>query len=183
MKTVRYRSILLLAAGVLALGGCGGEGGPRVPQPGDPAPAYAAKSMDGREVSLAGMRGSAVLLNVWATWCHPCREELPDLERLHQAHAARGLKIVGVSVDQSGQEKAVADFVREHGVTYDIWLDPRETVSSTFATVGVPTTVLIGPDGTLLWRHVGPVKADDPELNRLIQQALAARAGAGEKAG
>jgi cytochrome c biogenesis protein CcmG, thiol:disulfide interchange protein DsbE len=151
------------------------EGGvPRVPQVGEPAPAYAARTVDGRPVSLAELRGKTVLLNVWATWCHPCRKELPDLERLHRAHAARGLELVGVSVDEAGQEAAVRDFAREHGVTYPIWLDPGERVSSTFATIGVPSTFLIGPDGTLLWKHVGPVKADDPELVRLLQRSLAA---------
>ena len=157
---------------------CDGVKPPRVPQAGDPAPVYAAVTIDGKPVSLADFRGQAVLLNVWATWCHPCREELPDLQRLHQANAARGLRIVGVSVDEAGQEAEVREFAREHGVTYDLWLDPSEKVSSTFATVGVPTTVLIGPDGMLLWRHVGPVKADDPELVRLIEQALAGRRAA-----
>ncbi|HEU0054005.1 MAG TPA: TlpA disulfide reductase family protein [Longimicrobium sp.] len=165
---------LALAACDTGSGKPGGGGGiVRAPQVGEPAPAYAAKTVAGQEVTLASMRGKPVLLNVWATWCHPCREELPDLERLHQAHAARGLRIVGVSIDAAGQEKEVADFAREYGVTYDLWLDPDDRVSSVFASVGVPTTVLIGPDGTLLWRHLGPVKADDPELLKALEQALA----------
>ena len=170
------RHLPTLTVLLLALAACKGEGGrgmARVPQAGDPAPEYAAKTMAGQPVTLASLRGSPVLLNVWATWCHPCREELPDLERLHQANRARGLRIVGVSIDQGGQEKAVADFAREYGVTYEIWLDPDDRVSSAFATVGVPTTVLIAPDGTLLWRHLGPVKADDPDLLRALEQALA----------
>ena len=167
-------SIISLAA-ALVLAACREGGAPRVPQGGDEAPAYAAESIDGKPVSLAGLRGSPVLLNVWATWCIPCRQELPDLQKLHEENAARGLVIVGVSVDVAGQEADVREFAREHGVTYPIWLDPQERVSSAFATVGVPTTVLIGPDGTLLWRHVGPVKADDPELRRLIEQSLQQR--------
>ena len=168
----RVRQVLLAAA-ALAAAGC--EGAPRAPQVGEPAPAYAAVTADGKPVSLEDLRGRPVLLNVWATWCHPCREELPDLQRLHETHSAQGLRIVGVSVDEAGQEASVQRFAREHGVTYDLWLDPGERVASAFATVGVPTTVLIAPDGTLLWRHVGPVKADDPELTRLLQQALASR--------
>lgn len=142
------------------------------PVVGEPAPAYAARTADGNPISLADLRGQTVLLNVWATWCHPCRDELPDLQRLHEANAARGLRIVGVSVDAAGQEAEVVAFAREYGVTYDVWLDPKESVSSTFRTIGVPSTFLIAPDGTLLWRHVGPVKADDPELTRLLGQTL-----------
>jgi cytochrome c biogenesis protein CcmG/thiol:disulfide interchange protein DsbE len=176
------KTLLLLTISTsisLALAACdGGKGGggiPRVSQVGEPAPAYEAKTIAGEPASLAALRGKPVLLNVWATWCHPCREELPDLERLHQANAARGLRIVGVSIDEAGLEREVADFARDYGVTYELWLDPDNRVSSTFAAVGVPITVLIGPDGTLLWRHLGPVKADDPELTRLIEQSLGAK--------
>jgi len=169
---VKLRLAVVAAVACTAASAC--EGGPRIPQVGDAAPEYAARTLEGRPVSLARLRGSVVLLNVWATWCHPCREELPDLQRLHRAHAARGLRVVGVSVDEPGEAAAVRDFAREYGVTYAIWLDPAQDVSSTFATVGVPTTVLVGKDGTLLWRHVGPVRADDPELQRLLADALAA---------
>lgn len=166
----------LAAAVVLGLAalasGCGGEGG-AVAEVGKPVPAYAATTVEGDSISLAGMRGKAVLLNVWATWCHPCREELPDLQRLHERHAPRGLTVVGVSVDDASTAGTdVRDFARRYGVTYPLWRDPDERVLSTFRAVGVPNTYLIAPDGTLLWKRLGPVKADDPELAAALERAM-----------
>jgi thiol-disulfide isomerase/thioredoxin len=169
---LRRLGCVVIAASALAVAGCEGGG---VPSVGDAAPAYAAATVDGKPVSLEGLRGRTVLLNVWATWCHPCRAEMPDLERLHQANAARGLHLVGVTVDDAGMTGEIRDFIQEFGVTYDIWHDPSQDVASTFATVGVPTTFLISREGKLLWKHVGPLKSDDPELNRLLDQELGAK--------
>ncbi|HUF25969.1 MAG TPA: TlpA disulfide reductase family protein [Gemmatimonadaceae bacterium] len=145
---------------------------------GRPAPAYAARSLAGDSVSLAAHAGEVVLLNVWATWCLPCRDEIPALQRLHERHQADGLRIVGVSVDSHADGERIGAFARDFGVTYAIWLDPDDRVAQTFLTVGVPTTFLIGRDGTLLWRHTGPVRDDDPALLALLGRALADRPGA-----
>lgn len=162
---------------VLASAGCEAEGPPRPPMVGDVVPDYAAIELrESRQVSLAELRGRVVLLNVWATWCPPCREEIPVLQALHESHASEGLEVVGVSVDAAGEAAAVGRFADQFGVTYPIWLDPQERVSSAFRTTGVPTTLLIDRDGTLLWRHVGPVKANDPELTRLLTESLSTEA-------
>lgn len=141
---------------------------------GRPAPAYSTVSIDGDSVSLASQRGQVVLLNVWATWCHPCRDEMPVLQDLHEKYGGQGLNLVGVSVDARGEQAKVRDFVRRFGLTYPIWLDPDEGVAHTFLAVGVPATFLIGRDGTLLWRHVGPIRADDPRLMPVLVAALRA---------
>jgi peroxiredoxin len=156
---------------LIALAGCRA---PRssAPQVGEPVPTYAAVTLDGQPASLQALNGRPVLLNVWATWCHPCRTEMPDLERLYRERAPAGLQVVGVSIDEQGQVGAIRDFVHEFGVTYPIWLDPDDQVSPTFALIGVPGTFLIARDGTLLWSHMGPIRADDPALNRLIDHAL-----------
>ena len=144
---------------------------------GTPVPAYGAVALAGDSIALADLRGQVVLLNVWATWCHPCREEIPALQRLHERMADSGLRIVGVSVDAGGEGERVAAFAREFGVTYDIWLDPDDRVSDTFYTLGVPTTLLIDRAGVVRWRHTGPVKDTDPVLLRALDAALADSAG------
>jgi cytochrome c biogenesis protein CcmG/thiol:disulfide interchange protein DsbE len=142
------------------------------PRIGAPVPDYAAVTLDGRAASLDGLRGSPVLLNVWATWCHPCRQEMPELERLHRLRGAQGLRVVGVSIDERGQEGEIRAFLRHYAVTYPIWLDQDDRISPTFALIGVPGTFLIARDGTLLWSRVGPVSAADPALNRALDEAL-----------
>jgi cytochrome c biogenesis protein CcmG, thiol:disulfide interchange protein DsbE len=165
------RAVRLLAcAAAAACGGSGHDTG-RV-EVGAPAPAYAAHTLTGDSVTLASLRGKPVLLNVWATWCHPCREEIPALERLHARYQPRGLQLVGVSVDAAGEEPAIRDFAREFRMTYPIWLDPDERVSSTFLLVGVPGTFLIGKDGKLLWRRQGPIRDGDTSLVRAIEGSL-----------
>ena len=162
--------VLLLLGGLTACDPAlrGDAGGPV--EVGRPAPSYAATSLAGDSVSLAGLRGDVVLLNIWATWCHPCRTEIPELERLHQRFQSRGLQVVGVSVDVGGEDAAVAEFGKEYGLTYPVWRDPDGRVSTLFAALGVPATYLIGRDGTLLWRKVGPVT--EAELGPKIEDAL-----------
>lgn len=163
----------LVLAALMASAGCDAEGPSRAPVVGDLVPDYGALTLGGDSASLSQLGDDVVLLNVWATWCPPCRKEIPVLQALHEAHAERGLRVVGVSVDAAGEAEAVRRFVDSYGVTFDIWLDPSERVSSTFRTSGVPTTLLIDRDGRLVWRHLGPVTADDPEMHRVIEETLA----------
>jgi peroxiredoxin len=139
---------------------------------GHPAPAYAARTLGGDTTSLAGHRGQVVLLNIWATWCKPCRTEIPALETLHQRHQAAGLAVVGVSIDVRGDSARIASFADELGASYALWHDADDIVSTTFLSIGVPSSYLIGRDGTLRWRHVGPVTADDSSLNAALTTAL-----------
>jgi cytochrome c biogenesis protein CcmG, thiol:disulfide interchange protein DsbE len=162
-----------LGLALLALSACASDGRRLGPvRVGDPAPAYGASTLEGRAESIATYAGRPLLLNVWATWCAPCREEIPALEALHREYGPRGLAVVGVSIDQRGLEAAIRDFLAQLGASYTVWLDPAGDVQSTFGTVGVPSTFLIDPDGTVVWKHLGPVRADDAELRRLVERSL-----------
>lgn len=147
------------------------------PEIGQPAPDYRAVTLEGDSVSLAQSRGRVALLNVWATWCHPCRDEIPVLQALHERYGPRGFALIGVSVDSRGEEATIREFARDFGMTYDLWHDPEERVQSTFLAVGVPATFLIDRDGVLRWRHVGPIRATDTTLVREIERALGGGAG------
>lgn len=170
----RRAAVLAGAASLVAVLGCGGEGPRRfaAPEIGGPAPAYAAVTLDGDSTSLAALRGEPVLLNVWATWCHPCRTEIPELERIHQAYAPRGLRLVGVSIDAGGEDEAVRGFAKEYGMTYPVWRDADSRVTTLFGAIGVPATYLIDRDGTLRWRKVGPIAERDTGLARAIEEAV-----------
>ena len=163
------------AATLAVIIACQGEGSDRTARPaeiGQSAPVYRTISLDGDSVSLDEVRGRVVLLNVWATWCHPCRDEIPILQALHERYGPRGLELIGVSVDARGAEATIREFARDFGMTYPLWVDPDERVQSTFFAIGVPATFLIDRSGVLRWRHVGPVRADDATLVRALERAL-----------
>lgn len=139
---------------------------------GAPAPAYATVALNGDSVSLASLRGKVVLFNIWATWCHPCRDEIPELRALHAKYKDRGLELVGVSVDADGTDDAIKGFMEEFRMTYPVWRDPDERVSTKFLAIGVPATYLIDREGILRWRKTGPIAPNDSTLAAAIERAL-----------
>lgn len=173
------RALLLVGAATLVA--CGADGASRTPRTavavGAPAPVYTATTMDGKPVSLADHRESVVMVNVWATWCKPCREEIPALDSLYREYGSRGLLIAGVSIDVMDDTARIAGFARELGASYPLWLDPDDRVSGTFLAIGVPSTYLIDRAGVLRWRHMGPVRANDPALRALLDSLLGAPVG------
>ena len=170
------RRWLLLAAAA----GCAGGSEPPAPvEVGLEAPSYATRTLAGDSVSLALLRGKPVLLNVWATWCLPCKEEIPYLESLHAKHAADGLQIVGVSVDARGDESKITEFARDFGMSYPIWRDPDERVNTRFLAIGVPSTYLIDHDGILRWKHLGTLRPTTPGFADALEAVLKESRGAG----
>ena len=139
---------------------------------GAPVPGYRTISLDGDTVSLAAHRGKVVLLNVWATWCHPCRDEIPELQAIHVKYQPRGLELIGVSVDSDGSDDAIRSFMTDFRMTYPVWRDPDERVSSQFLVVGVPATFLIDREGVLRWRKTGPIQPNDSSLTAAIEAAI-----------
>jgi cytochrome c biogenesis protein CcmG, thiol:disulfide interchange protein DsbE len=170
--------VLLLA---LAAAGCGPrtDAAPAAVAVGAPVPAYAAQTLDGTPVALADLKGRVVLLNIWATWCTPCRQEMPALDTLHTRYTGKGLTVVGVSIDEPQTRDRIAGFAQDLGAHYTLWHDPDDRVSSTFLAIGVPASYLIGRDGTLRWKHVGPVTASDGPLTAALTAALAEPGGGG----
>lgn len=164
------RLAICVALGALA---CSGEAKPRA-MVGDPAPLYAATNLAGDSVSIAKLEGKVVLLNVWATWCAPCREEIPFLQSLYEKHRSDGLEIIGVSVDARGQDQTINGFVKDFGMTYPVWRDPDERVQSLYLALGVPASYIIDRRGILRWRHLGIVRESDSTFTRALADALGA---------
>jgi len=138
---------------------------------GDTMPAYSAKLLDGSPYDLASDKGNVVLVNVWATWCGPCRFEIPELQKLHDENAARGFKVVGVSVDE-GDPAEVKQFAAEQKMTYPVVVDAEGRIANLLQTTVLPTSVLVDRNGKIVWRQVGPVTPHDPKLTRALDAAL-----------
>ncbi len=103
-------------------------------------------ALEGGKVRLADLKGKVVFLNFWATWCEPCREEMPSMERLHQAYKDRGLVVLAVSLDSQGAS-VVSPFVKKFRLTFPIGLDPKMTVRERYGVWAVPSTFLIDRKG------------------------------------
>ncbi len=136
------------------------------------APRITGKSLGGDYVQLADYAGQVVLINLWATWCGPCRAELPALERLHQSYKKRGFTVLGVSVDSERGEADVRAMVRNIKLSYPVVLDPSGHSTAIYKASGYPTSVLVGRDGQVRWRRAGALTDNDAELIAAIEAAL-----------
>ncbi len=151
---------------------------------GDRAPVFTAVSLqDGSSVSLADYRGKTLLVNLWATWCHPCKTETPYLQSLYEQYKPRGLRILGISIDRRADREAVVDFVEEMGVGYDIVLDPAATSRDAFLARGLPTSVLINGAGTVAFSWIGPVPEGDRDFLAGLEEALELTTDPGTESG
>ncbi len=134
-------------------------------------PEYSATWLDGSKFDIASKRDRVVLLNLWATWCGPCRYEIPELQKLHVKYAPRGFEVIGVSVDEGGVD-TVKDFVNEQKMTYPVAHDPEGKLASLFQTSVLPTSVLLDRTGKIVWKGLGIITPDDAELISAIERAL-----------
>jgi cytochrome c biogenesis protein CcmG/thiol:disulfide interchange protein DsbE len=144
------------------------------------APDFRARTLDApvREKTLADYKGRVVLLNIWATWCGPCRIEMPSIERLHRDFGPLGLEIVAVSIDDPGAEEKIRAFADSLGLTFEILHNPSGDIQQIYQTTGVPETFVIGPDGTIRKKYIGADNWSSPSNRALIASLLGVSAGA-----
>lgn len=171
MTRLRMRTtgvVLILASGLTA---CVGDG-PPPPRIGEPAPAYEAVTLEGDTVSLESLRGQVVLLNLWATWCAPCRHETPFLQAIYEEHRDRGFEVVGVSMDTGDQTASIRDFVEEYGVEYTILHDRTMRGMDLYQVLGLPATFLLDREGVVRWMRFGPVGETDHDFLNAVETVL-----------
>lgn len=126
----------------------------------------------GNPMTLADFKGKTILLNLWATWCAPCREEMPALDRLEQELGSDSFQVVALAVDRAGPE-AAQKFLDEIGVkSLKLYADTTTRSGSALRVVGMPTTILIDPEGREIGRLPGPYEWDEPEAQALIKAEL-----------
>lgn len=122
-------------------------------------------------------RGEVVLLNVWATWCAPCRVEMPSMQRLEEQLGPKGLRIVAVSIDDPGMESRVIEFARELGLSFEILHDAPGRIQRQYQTTGVPETFIIGRDGRIRRWMIGAEDWSKPDVVAYLERLLAEPAG------
>lgn len=130
---------------------------------------------DGRAMTLANFRGRAVLLNIWATWCVPCRKEMPTLDRLQAKLGGPEFQVVTLSIDRGGVP-VVKQFYEELGLkSLGIYVDQSGQAASALGAVGIPTTLLVDREGREIGRKVGPAEWDSPNVTDVIREHLLTR--------
>jgi peroxiredoxin len=141
---------------------------------GSQAPDFHAVTLDATPApkTLADYRGQVVLLNIWATWCAPCRVEMPSIEKLHQALGPQGLKVVAVSIDVDGQENVIRNFAKQLGLTFTILHDPTDKIQKQYQATAVPETFIIGRDGVIRKKLIGAVDWNSEGNRAVIEQLL-----------
>ena len=140
-----------------------------------PVPELRIQDDQGHDLTLADFRGRVVLLNVWATWCVPCRQEMPTLDRLQARLGGKDFLVMALSIDRKGVE-AVRGFYREVGVEkLAIYVDPSGKGSRSLAIPGVPTTLLIDREGREVARKMGEAQWDSPEMVSLVERTMRAQ--------
>jgi uncharacterized protein (DUF1684 family)/peroxiredoxin len=132
---------------------------------------YRATTLSGTSVQLGGRSGPLTLVNVWATWCISCREEMQDLAAIYHEYSPRGLRVVAVSVD-AGSETLVRRFVRRESLPFPVVHDQAGTIQRQYHVVGVPTSYLVDADGRLLWQQVGGIHGNLPKVRVELEKAL-----------
>lgn len=138
-------------------------------------PTFSVTTLDGRSMSDSTLRGHVVLVNFWATWCLPCRAEMPLLQAMAYRHDATGLVVVGLSVDRTGPE-TVRQFLTERSITYPVAMVGREIETAFGGVQGYPTSVLLDRTGRVRYKVLGPLAMAslEPAVRRLLHEALAA---------
>lgn len=139
---------------------------------GEPLPSFTLKTLDGSRWSLSDARGGrATLLNVWATWCPPCRQETPDLVRVARRYEKKGLRVAGISADE-GAPSVVRDFVEQYGIPYPVLMlsESEDGAALPFVVAGLPTTVLLDRQGRIAQTYIGAVT--ERQLTADIDQLL-----------
>ena len=134
---------------------------------------YSAQDIhSGQSVSLSEYRGSAIVLMSWAIWCMDCEEELAALENLWISERERGLVVIAVNLDSLNAGELIEEMVNEYDLTYPNWRDPENVFFSTFNAPGIPTTVLLNKQGTVLRAWVGPIDFESADVKSEIEAAL-----------
>jgi len=121
-----------------------------------PAPDFSFPGLDGKMVSLSDYKGKVVLINVWATWCPPCVDEMPSMEKLYQNFKGENFEILAVSIDEAGL-KAVAPFMKKTNLTFPALIDSEGTIKTVYGITAIPESFIIDKQGFLIKKIVGPV--------------------------
>jgi peroxiredoxin len=142
------------------------------PQEGFLAPDFTLQDLAGKSHTLSDLKGQVVMVNIWATWCGPCKREIPSLVRLYQSRREKGLEILALSVDRTSPER-VASFADRYQMNFPVLLNPRGDVANKYWARSIPSTFLVDKKGVIRWKVIGTREWDDAQALARIDPLLA----------
>lgn len=163
MKIIAYIFIVLFAA---AIAGCGGE--KPAAREGQPAPDFTVSGLSGEQIRLSDLRGKVVLLNFWASWCPPCKDEMPSLVDLNRAMAGKNFQMLAVSIDRGGKD-TIREFLGKNGINLPVFFDPQGKVMKAYGVLRVPETFIIDGKGIVRKKIIGPLHWSDQSVIGIIE--------------
>ena len=166
----RLVSIILLIC-IINLAACSTREAPQPPEEGKPAPDFTLVDLAGQKTRLSDLKGKVVLVNFWATWCPPCREEIPSMADLNRIMAGKPFRMLAISIDQGGKE-AVESFFRQSKTILPALLDTDGAVSKLYGTTGVPETFVIDRKGVIIKKVIGALNWSDREVVEFLNEAM-----------
>ena len=175
LKSILLIFLIIISIGIIVLlqtkdSSFNLSGKPR-PVKGGPAPNFTLPGLDGKMISLADFNGKVVLLNIWATWCPPCVEEMPSMEKLYQELKDEDFEILAVSIDVSGAI-AVIPFMKKHKLSFPALTDTKGAIRSLYQTTGVPESFIIDKDGIIVEKVIGPRAWATPGVIRYFRSLI-----------
>jgi len=142
-----------------------------MPVENSPAPEVVVNSLQGAPLKLSDLKGKVVLLNFWATWCPPCRSEIPSMMKLNAAMAGKPFQMVAISIDEGGRP-AIESFFQTSGFSLPAYTDPDNRAAKTYGITGVPETFIIDRQGVIVKKVIGPLEWDSPEVAAFLEQLM-----------
>jgi len=134
------------------------------------APDFTLKSNSGKNIKLSELRGQVVLINFWASWCGPCRQEMPLLNALHNKYAPLGFTVLGVNVEENSDD--ARGFLLNFPVDFPVLLDNKNNVSKQYNVIAMPTTVVVDRDGNMRFLHQGYKSGDEKEYRKMVKKLI-----------
>jgi thiol-disulfide isomerase/thioredoxin len=142
-----------------------------MPADNGPAPEIVVNSLNGTPLKLSDLKGKVVLLNFWATWCPPCRDEIPSMMKLNKAMAGKPFQMVAVSIDEGGRP-AIESFFQTSGFSLPAYTDPDNRAARAYGVTGVPETFIIDKQGMMVKKVIGPLEWDGPEAVAFLEKLM-----------
>jgi peroxiredoxin len=163
--------VVAIAAGLVFLFGPQEGQRAKLVREGDAAPDFRLPALDGRSVSLAELKGKVVMVHFWATWCPPCVEEIPSLDRLNRSFVGQDFEALAVSVDEGGTD-VVSAFLKRQGLTLPVLLNPDRSVANAYGTFKFPETYLVDRSGVVRYKFIGAANWDNPAASQMIRELI-----------